>query len=327
MSKFWKGILRVVIEIVLGLIKKKVEEKLEDLNKKNPASSAKAESGDVAPRRGLRGRVIRLLIIVIVGITVIGLTAWATKPVELPSDVIIIRPLPIEDNPYQKEYDELLSPTVMIETLSGCGSGVVIATTDEHGYTLILIASHVVGKYLSVDVTFYDYSHQATKTLSASVVITDTVKDLALLRVSAVKTYSAKLAKRDYKPYLFTEVWVVGCSLGLDPRPSFGHLCALAVDSWEVSAPVLPGNSGGPVYDAGTHELIGIAVWVRLYGDQLVTTMAGVVPIGEIYRFLDGVQQFNSSQVQLNLSTNELMNQPAFRISQTDDSISDVQRD
>jgi S1-C subfamily serine protease len=213
----------------------------------------------------------------------------------------------------------------MVETLTGCGSGVVIATTDEHplpvvrdsllfgcprsvtergGYTLILTAGHVVGNYSKVDVTFYNYSNATFTTITASVVMTDTNKDLALLKITNPPApaspfvkggnrgiYPAKLAEKTYTYYLFAPVYVVGCSLGLNPRPSSGILSALGVSAVEVSAPVLPGNSGGPVYDARTHELIGITVWVRLYGDQLVTTMAGIVPLPEIYDFLEGYER------------------------------------
>jgi len=251
-------------------------------------------------------RLTRIILILVIGITAIGVTAWITKPMELPSDVIIIRPLPIEDNPYQKEYDEMLSPCVRIETLTGVGSGVIIPhrkdAKDAKGYVYILTAGHVVGNYANVDVTFYSYSKEGTNpperlfswagTLNASVVMTDTAKDLALLEIrnpkSEIRNWAtAKLAPRNYQPYLFSPVWVVGCSLGLNPRPSSGCISVIGGFSWEISAPVLPGNSGGPVYDAGTHELIGIAVWVRLYGDQLVTTMAGIVPINVIYEFLE----------------------------------------
>ncbi|MFH0888281.1 MAG: S1C family serine protease, partial [Planctomycetota bacterium] len=126
--------------------------------------------------------------------------------------------------------------------------------------------------------------------IEGTVVITDTEKDLSLLRAlcdSAVQTYSAKLAPKDYTYYLFAPVYAVGCSLGLPPRPSSGILSALGVSAVEITAPVLPGNSGGPVYDARTFEVIGIAVWVKVYDYQLITTMAGIVPIGEIYKFLD----------------------------------------
>ena len=147
--------------------------------------------------------------------------------------------------------------------------------------------------------------------------ITDTIKDLALLsiehRVNSLEDaenskpyakrstlYVARLAPTNYKPYLFTPVWAVGCSLGLKPRPSFGHITSIedstlhAIRStlhWEVSCPILPGNSGGPVYDGRTYEVIGIAVWVKVYNGQLVTTMAGVVPITEIYEFMEGYKR------------------------------------
>ena len=39
-----------------------------------------------------------------------------------------------------------------------------------------------------------------------------------------------------------------------------------------------------------THELIGITVWVRTYHGQLITTMAGIVPINQIHEFLDSTE-------------------------------------
>ncbi|MBI4833751.1 MAG: trypsin-like peptidase domain-containing protein [Planctomycetes bacterium] len=273
-KKILKGVLKVVVEALLMLVKKKVEDKLDDLNR---------------PKKGL---VIRLLIIILTGIALIGLTAWATKLPELPSGVIIIRPLDKANNPYQREYEDMLYPTVRITTKTGTGSGVILTTKDTKdtkNTIYILTAAHVVGNYKEVDVIFYEYSHQDTKTLNASVVLTDTNKDLALLQIRNTKSEirTARLAPRDYAYYLFTPVYVVGCSLGLNPRPSSGIVSAINFDSVEITAPILPGNSGGPVYDAKTHELIGIAVWVRLYGDQLITTMAGIVPINQVYDFLE----------------------------------------
>jgi len=193
-------------------------------------------------------------------------------------------------NPYQKEYEQMLYPTVRITAGMSTGSGVIIETTDSTDKTQISIitAAHVVDNQNTVNIELYD-----SRVISASVVITDTVKDLALIRVETTDShrltqiYTAKLANKNYTPYLFSPVWAVGCSLGLPPRPSYGHLCAFAVNNWEISAPILPGNSGGGVFTTNTHELIGIAVWVRVYQGQLVTTMAGIVPINEIYQFLD----------------------------------------
>jgi len=209
---------------------------------------------------------------------------------------IVVVKAPEKRHPFQTEYEEMLYPTVRITAGFSTGSGVVISLehraksiedSDSKPYALrstlyILTAAHVVEDQSVVDIELYD-----STIITGTVVITDTTKDLALLCVSAVKPYFARLAPRDYTPYLFTPVYTIGCSLGLSPRPSAGMITAINKDNWEVSSPILPGNSGGPVYDARTFEVIGIAVWVRVYNGQLVTTMAGVVPIDEIYKFID----------------------------------------
>jgi hypothetical protein len=175
----------------------------------------------------------------------------------------------------------------------------------------VLTAAHVVENNSTVSVTFYSYTNNKSAVadvLSASVVMTDTTKDLALIKVDSgthLLRSCGRLAPRNYSPFLFTPIYTVGCSLGLAPRPSEGIITVITENHWEVSSPILPGNSGGPVFDAKTHAVIGIAVWVKTYYGQLITTMAGIVPICEIYRFLDGVQEFNSSRV--NESKDELV--------------------
>ncbi|MEW6026818.1 MAG: serine protease [Planctomycetota bacterium] len=204
-------------------------------------------------------------------------------------------------NPYQEEYEQMLYPVVRIISSSGTGSGVIINV--ERGAKSverieILTAAHVVGDENIVNIEFYD-----STVITATIVITDTAKDLAFLHstlhaISAPKGrdlasggrstfYTAHLAPESYTPYLFTPVWAVGCSLGLKSRPSQGIISVIEADHWEMTAPILPGNSGGPVYDARTYEVIGIAVWVKVYQGQLVTTMAGVVPVNQVYEFLE----------------------------------------
>lgn len=188
----------------------------------------------------------------------------------------------LPENPYQEEYQRMLYPTVRIKAGLSTGSGVLI---DDY----IITAAHVVGDNSEVTVELFTTENTKGTKIEAIVVITDTRKDLALIKPAGLIPYSAHLAPRNYTPYLFTPVWAVGCSLGLPPRPSFGYLCDLgvsAVNNWEISAPILPGNSGGPVYDAKTYEVIGIAVWVHTYKNQIITTMAGIVPINQIYEFL-----------------------------------------
>jgi len=209
--------------------------------------------------------------------------------------VIIVNPRnplnPVVKNPYQDEYEQMLYPVVRISAGWSTGSGVVISVERRacsvEGIA-ILTAAHVVGNESEVNIEAND------KVLTATVVITDTVKDLALLRPSQPLTFKAHLAPRDYTAYVFTPIYTIGCSLGLSPRPSCGIISVVEPDlpagrhgHWEVTSPILPGNSGGPVFDKRTYEVIGIAVWVKVYNGQLVTTMAGVVPINQIYEFLN----------------------------------------
>jgi S1-C subfamily serine protease len=289
-------------------------------------------------------RLHRLVICLIAVIVIIVTAIEAVNTIEVTTELKVIKPLPADWNPYQKLYDELLSPTVRINTKDGIGSGVIIHHKDTKNTKniYILTANHVVGNNTSVTVTVYSYlpvplarqtgisNTQTTLCdLCAFVVMTDTTKDLALLcALCDFVVNTAKLAPRNYKPFIFTPVWTVGCSLGLNPRPSSGiitaithhqdtkntknkeklsDLCAFVV---EVSSPILPGNSGGPVYDANTHEIIGIAVWVKTYYGQLITTMAGIVPIQTIYELLDNVQLMNSEEDKsddINRSTDECL--------------------
>jgi len=216
---------------------------------------------------------------------------------------------PQDPNPYITEYERMLWPTVRIKTGNSTGSGVIIQSNeskksmeskgsvendscdsldskDSINYW-VLTAAHVVGNSSNVTVEFF---YPDSVEINALVVITDTTKDLALIRIRPnllpPQVYSATLAPKSYQPYLFRPVYTIGCSLGLPPRPSQGIISVIEDAYWEVSSPILPGNSGGPVYDSKTFEVIGIAVWVRIYKDQLITTMAGIVPIGEIYEFL-----------------------------------------
>jgi S1-C subfamily serine protease len=269
-------------------------------------------------------------LVVIIGTCVVlfigcALAMMSLELNEVKTTVSVIKTLPVDYNPYQKLYDEMLYPTVRIESISGIGSGVIInlecidhvnaapITTSGHSI-FILTAAHVVGNNTSVTVTVYSYVSNTLSAfceLSAFVVITDTNKDLALLATEIhgiTRTYSAKLAGKNYVPYLFTPVYAVGCSLGLNPRPSQGIITVInnpdnlrsSASHWEISAPILPGNSGGPVYakrsgvptdvgDASEYEIIGIAVWVKVYHGQLITTMVGIVPINQIYEFLNSI--------------------------------------
>jgi len=249
---------------------------------------------------------------------------------------------PVVVNPYQTLYDDLLYPSVRITTDDGIGSGVIIDSYNVitlqrfnvetlkqcNNEIFILTAGHVVGNEALVNVELFG----STESLPAFVVATDTGKDLALLRLVlsnnqklTTNIYSAKLAPRGYVPYIFTPVWVIGCSLGLAPRPTEGCITKVQefissqvheftrepVSSltrelfWEMNAPIWPGNSGGGVFLKDTHELIGIAVWVKICQGQLASTMGGIVPLQTIYEFLTRVgDEFTASGKRFALTDN-----------------------
>jgi len=238
--------------------------------------------------------IVTALILIVISVV----SVMPVNTIDVTTELRVIKPLPADWNPYQRLYDELLNPTVRISSEGGIGSGVVInintpLTPLSRGDFYVLTAAHVVENNSAVSVTFYSYLNNKQDILcmlSGSVVLTDTTRDLALIKVDSgthLLRSCGRLAPRNYSPFLFTTIYTVGCSLGLAPRPSEGIITVIAEDHWEVSSPILPGNSGGPVYDANTRKVIGIAVWVKTYYGQLITTMAGIVPITEIYDFLD----------------------------------------
>lgn len=219
----------------------------------------------------------RLILIPVIALCVIGLALANRRDAEVAEITIVDFSKKPSANPYQELYEKLLYPTVRIKTGYSTGSGVIIKD-------YILTAAHVVGDYTEVEVEVFN--EVTPLSLSAFVVITDTAKDLALIKPSRALPYRAQLAPKSYTPYIFTPVYTVGCSLGLTPRPSAGIVSVINNDYWEVTSPILPGNSGGPVFDGRTYEVIGIAVWVKTYQGQLITTMAGIVPIQSIHEFL-----------------------------------------
>ena len=236
----------------------------------------------------------KIILLVLVSVTMVFATESPRTQREKIEIVIVQAPSKEPRNPYQDEYERMLYPTVRISSPSGTGSGVVISV-ERGAYSVegitILTAAHVVENETTVNIELYN-----STVITATVVITDTDKDLALIRViRSIRDirviYSARLAPRNYTPYIFTPVYSVGCSLGLAPRPSQGIISAINTDSWEVTSPILPGNSGGPVFDEHIYQVIGITVWVKTCQGQFVTTMAGIVPIQEIHTFLESYKR------------------------------------
>lgn len=89
-------------------------------------------------------------------------------------------------------------------------------------------------------------------------------------------------------------VCAVGCPLGNDPVPSHGEISSLenelnGSNYWMINAPTYFGNSGGGIYLADTHQLIGVfsKIYTHGKGNPVVVPHMGLcTPIDLIYDWL-----------------------------------------
>lgn len=158
-----------------------------------------------------------------------------------------------------KKVQRLLGGDSM--SISDQGSGVIV---DAQGY--ILTNRHVISDGQSIFVTLSD-----GRRLAAQIVGSDTLTDLAVLKISATGLLPIRWGDSQ-KIRVGSPVWAVGSPFGLDRTVTFGILSgkhrmvragarhgssAGHQDFMQSDVAVNPGNSGGPLVDArGT--LVGI---------------------------------------------------------------------
>jgi S1-C subfamily serine protease len=120
-------------------------------------------------------------------------------------------------------------------------------------------------------------------TLDAKVVETDTLDDLAVLKVDG-RTFPAIAISPKDSVSLGQEVFTIGFPniqmQGLEPKYTDGKISSLAgmeddETEYQISVPVQPGNSGGPLCDVNG-QVVGIVV-ARL-NDMAVMKISGAVP-------------------------------------------------
>jgi hypothetical protein len=206
-----------------------------------------------------------------------------------------------------KMWRELLGPTVQLAGESSVGSGVLLKSmpVGERWRTLVLTAWHVVrdiqddqGLDATVPVTIYD-KMGAMRIESASLVRHDAVLDVAILEIYSARPFpnGAALPSHDTltEHQVFDRVYAVGCPLGNDPIPTAGELADTSHDIngmnyWMINAPTFIGNSGGGIFDAETHELLGIFSKIYNYGvtqQTIIPHMGLVTPMTAIYDWIE----------------------------------------
>jgi S1-C subfamily serine protease len=146
----------------------------------------------------------------------------------------------------------------------GQGSGFVV---DKSG--VIVTCLHVVADGETVQVQSGDEdAHLAT-----AIVRSDKQWDIALLRVEGLRQSALKLAGPE-SVRVGAPVVAIGSPLGLGNTLSQGIISGLRPragdgDLIQITAPVSPGSSGGPVLSPSTREVLGVTVSYLTSGQNL----------------------------------------------------------
>lgn len=163
---------------------------------------------------------------------------------------------------------------VTIETDTTLGSAWV-AHSDAGGSDLLTNFHVIADAWNAGNATVTVRSGDATTT--GTIVRIDRNDDLAVVHV---KKRLAALASAAQRPKVGTTVMAVGSPLGLDGTVSIGVVSGFrsleGSDYVQFSAPISPGNSGGPVVDS-RGDVVAIAS-AKLVGDG-VEAMSLAIPV------------------------------------------------
>jgi S1-C subfamily serine protease len=211
---------------------------------------------------------------------------------------------------------KMISPTVQLRGNGTVGSGVLIyseaqaeSSSPAVATSFVLTASHVVQEVVGESLRermivgelliHADDTSEDPESYTAELVIFDTAKDLALLRVNSSRRFPclAELASRVELDLLdvFSPAYAVGCPLGNRPMPTLGEISSkskVVSDQtfWMLNAPTFFGNSGGGIYQIPSYRLVGVSSMIYTYGKRsptVVPHMGLFVPLSTIFDWLD----------------------------------------
>lgn len=162
-----------------------------------------------------------------------------------------------------REYSRAV---VLVQNEKGTGSGFIISSDG-----LVVTAHHVAEKSASGTIKL----HNGKTYWIRDIVRTDPQMDLAILKVEGSGLPTVQLGDSD-TVQVGERVVVIGSPFGLENTVSEGIISAVrtvtvkgeAVTILQTTAPVSPGNSGGPVFNS-SGEVIGIVSFQHTRGQNL----------------------------------------------------------
>lgn len=158
--------------------------------------------------------------------------------------------------------------------ISGTGRGSAWVAGVEEGRSLLVTNNHVVGLDARPG-TLVTVIREELR-VEGEVLRTDAGRDLAVV---AVDEELQVLPTAPEVPRVGEPVLVIGSPLGLEQSVVSGIVSAFRDEHIQISAPLNPGNSGGPVVDAAG-EVVGV-VALRV-GDEQSEAIGLAVPVAEV---------------------------------------------
>ena len=122
------------------------------------------------------------------------------------------------------------------------------------------------------------------------VVMKDSIYDVAM--VSTLTEKEIPVLEMDYGAQeSFKKVFVVGFPLGLFPHYTEGSLSTKIKTGshirWSMNAPIMFGNSGGPVIDVASGKVVGIASAIISSRDSLYNSCSLMVPLNSCFHLIE----------------------------------------
>ncbi|MBA2174423.1 trypsin-like peptidase domain-containing protein [Halobacillus locisalis] len=240
-----------------------------------------------------------------------------TVPDQIEAEPVLSQPVNDEDNQKQvpKKTKDIIYESqklvVQIELSDGTiGSGFLYNDQGD-----IVTNAHVVANHKDVTVMTTE-----SKEMPGEVIGVSRNTDVAVVRVPGLKGREPLPVRSEETVELLDEVLALGSPLGLQNTVTRGEISGLdrnlQIDPFEyegvyqISAPISPGNSGGPLIDGNTGEVIGINS--AKIGQE---TIGFSIPIADV---LPMVKQWSESPMESLPEFPELTSTPGAPVAVTD---------